>query len=181
MLDQTVTTLAATLELGGALALLRESYGGYELLDHWQQGEFHHDVVLKVNATLLPAPYLIIATNCNGGIKEVLFFDQLPDRSSLWHWRCPESAEFVGSLIPIRARTTTIHWFDPCELLSESARSELLPEYRERQQGGGWQMKSSGGCGVSKNNNPRSLATSQGGDNWFFLRRYLQNNWIAHE
>jgi hypothetical protein len=39
----------------------------------------------------------------------------------------------------------TVHWFEPCALLGPDARSELRPEFRERQEGGGWQPK---GCGV---------------------------------
>ncbi len=38
-----VQRLADTLVLGSLLEELRASVGPYELLDHWQQGEFHHD------------------------------------------------------------------------------------------------------------------------------------------
>ena len=31
------------------------------------------------------------------------------------------------------------HYFDPCELLVPDARSELRPEHRRRQRGGGWE------------------------------------------
>jgi len=41
----------------------------------------------------LPAPVLVVATNCNGGVKEVLCFDELPDRLALWHARCPENRD----------------------------------------------------------------------------------------
>ncbi len=36
------------------------------------------------------------------------------------------------------ARVRTPHWFDPCELLTPDTRSELRPEFRRRQRGGGW-------------------------------------------
>ena len=38
-------------------------------------------------------------------------------------------------------RAQTVHWFDPCELLADDARSELRPEFRRRQRGGGWESK----------------------------------------
>ncbi len=107
--------------------------GGYELVDHWKQGEFHHDVVLRT-----PDAVLVVATNCNGGIKEVLAFDEVPDRWALWHHRCPNNPEFSGTLAPIRARATTDHWFDPCALLTDDARSELRAEHRQRMRGGGY-------------------------------------------
>jgi hypothetical protein len=53
--------------------------------------------------------------------------------------RCPRVPEFDGDLRPILARATTEHWFDPCELLAADARSELRPECRRRQEGGGWE------------------------------------------
>jgi len=76
-----VQRLADTLVLGSLLEELRSSVGPYELLDHWQQGEFHHDVLLRVPANdALPGPVLVVATNCNGGVKEVLSFAELPQR-----------------------------------------------------------------------------------------------------
>jgi hypothetical protein len=140
--------LAEQLTLGGALDLLRVRGGGYQLVDHWKQGEFHHDTVLRVDpqrAGVLGS-IVIIATNCNGGIKEVLCFDRIPDRFSLWHARCPNNPEFSGELPPLLETSCTHHWFDPCELLKPDARSELRQEFRERQAGGGWQLKSA--CGV---------------------------------
>jgi hypothetical protein len=144
-----VESLASTLGLGSLLADLRERHGGYEILDHWQQGEFHHDLVLEVRhaSSRLPGPVLVVATNCNGGVKEVLCFERAPDRAALWHSRCPESPEFHGELPPLLASSRTIHWFEPCELLRPDARSEYRPEFRERQPGGGWQPK---GCGVKR-------------------------------
>jgi hypothetical protein len=100
----------------------------YELVDHWQQGEFHHDTVLALRS----GGFLVVATNCNGGIKEVLRFDSLPDRWALWHNRCPQNAEFAGALPAIRERAITDHWFDPCALLTPDARSELRVEHRSR-------------------------------------------------
>src|SRR5690606_39245144 len=67
--------LANTLALGSLLESLRNDHGGYELVAHWQQGEFHHDIVLRVlEPGELPAAYLVVATNCNGGIKELFAF-----------------------------------------------------------------------------------------------------------
>ena len=153
--------LAAELVLGDALGLLRAREGGYQFVDHWQQGEFHHDVVVRVPSCIDEA-WLVIATNCNGGIKEVLAFAEPPDRLALWHWRCPNVAEFASpasatstgspkaacALPPIVARAQTLHWFSPCELLDADARSELRPEFRERQLGGGWQLRA--GCAARR-------------------------------
>lgn len=125
-------TLGEVLEVLGAL-------GGYELLAHWTQGEFHHDVVLRLSEPRLPGRVLVVATNCNGGVKEVLAFDEAPDRDALWHWRCPDG-EFAHAPLPeLRASLRTCHFFDPCELLAADARSELKPEFRRRQRGGGWE------------------------------------------
>lgn len=134
-MQQFVETLANTLVLGSLLERLGPRH---ELIAHWTQGEFHHDVVVKLNDT-----FLVVATNCNGGVKEVIAFPTLPERWALWHWRCPDVADFAGELPPILARATTTHYFDPCDLLREDARSELLPEARVRQHGGGWEMKPS--------------------------------------
>ena len=135
--------LADTLALGSLLDELRGQCGRYELVDHWKQGEFHHDVVVRLPDDVV----LVVATNCNGGVKEVLAFDAMPDRWALWHWRCPHVSDFTGELPPIRGRAITQHWFDPCNLLATDARSELREEFRERQYGGGWQMaEPSGTC-----------------------------------
>jgi hypothetical protein len=141
--DTELQRLADARVLGALLDVVRERWGAYELLDHWQQGEFHHDVVLHVPgaAPLVGGPFLVVATNCNGGVKEVLTFDARPDRWALWHWRCPQVADFAGDLPPVRGRAVTEHWFDPCELLGLHARSELRPEFRVREPGGGWSMR----------------------------------------
>jgi len=143
-MQSAVQALADTLVLGALLEELHTRFGPYELLEHWKQGEFHHDVVVRVARAdgSTPGPVLVIATNCNGGVKEVLSFEAVPDRRALWHWRCPQVAEFFGSLPRILDRAVTHHWFDPCELLAPDARSELREEFRERQEGGGWQMAS---------------------------------------
>lgn len=144
-----VTELASQLDLGSLLEALRLKVGGYELLDHWQQGEFHHDVLLRLPpGSSLPGPVLVVATNCNGGVKEVLCFAHVPERSALWHFRCPDAPDFTGELPLLCARATTRHWFDPCELLAPNARSELKEEFRARQPGGGWQM--AGACGKKR-------------------------------
>jgi hypothetical protein len=144
----TVQQLADQLTLAGVLETLRRLAGGYELIEHWQQGEFHHDTVLRVDAGRVgvPGPVLVVATNCNGGVKEVLCFREPPARAALWHRRCPDNPEFSGELEEPLASSRTLHWFDPCELLTADARSEYRPELRERQAGGGWQLKS---CAVT--------------------------------
>ncbi len=48
MPSATLETLSRCLMLGTLLSEVRRRWGAYELLDHWQQGEFHHDVVLRV-------------------------------------------------------------------------------------------------------------------------------------
>ena len=65
-------SLADTLSLKGVLDGLKPF--GWEHIDHWAQGEFHHDVVIRVRQLPpeLPGPVLIVSTNCNGGVKEVL-------------------------------------------------------------------------------------------------------------
>ncbi|MFK7986075.1 MAG: hypothetical protein AB8I08_08585 [Sandaracinaceae bacterium] len=128
------------LTLGELLDRLTRGFGGYDLLHHWTQGEFHHDVVLEIPPdSALSARFLVVATNCNGGVKEVLSFSEPPARDALWHWRCPEVPDFEPLALPeVRAVLRTVHFFDPCELLTEDARSELRPEHRKRQRGGGW-------------------------------------------
>jgi hypothetical protein len=136
-----VVQLAQCLVLGALLEEVTKRFGGYDLLAHWTQGEFHHDLVLRLPESALPelpGRVLVVATNCNGGIKEVLSFADVPARQALWHHRCPAVGEFRGELGPVLARAVTEHWFDPCELLAANARSELRPEYRRRQEGGGW-------------------------------------------
>lgn len=132
--------LSRALMLGALLEDVRQLFGGYELVDHWQQGEFHHDVVLRIPgaAPRLGGEVLVVATNCNGGVKEVLAFADLPSRQALWHHRCPANPDFSGALPPLLGAATTEHWFDPCELLTGDARSEYRAEFRERQCGGGW-------------------------------------------
>lgn len=135
--------LADSMVLGALLDRLRGAFGSYDLVEHWQQGEFHHDVVLQVRGEgVLPGNFVVVATNCNGGIKEVLCFSALPERFGLWRMRCPANSEFVGNEPTVLGRELTVHWFDPCELLVAEARSELKEEFRERQCGGGWQRRS---------------------------------------
>lgn len=151
MLD--VRKLAETLALGSLLDDLRQRAGAYELLAHWKQGEFHHDVVLRVEREVL-----VVATNCNGGVKEVLAFDDVPDRRALWGFRCPDSPDFGGPLPTLLARARTHHWFDPCSLLAPDARSELRPEHRRRQEGGGWEALPSA-CGPRADDEPKEPET----------------------
>jgi hypothetical protein len=152
-MDDPVALLARCLVLGALLDEVQRRFGGYDLVAHWTQGEFHHDIVLRLPesaAAVLPGRVLVVATNCNGGVKEVLAFADVPDRHALWHHRCPEIPEFLGvDLAPILGRAVTEHWFDPCELLTVDARSELRPEFRRRQEGGGWEQSPSA-CGRAK-------------------------------
>ena len=137
-----VQVLVDELSSAALIAVLERDHAGFALLHHWQQGEFHHDLVLAVNEPReLPGRILVVATNCNAGIKEVLCFDEVPDRYALWHWRCPDNPEFSGTLPPMLDRAQTLHWFDPCRLLTADARSEYCESARERQTGGGWKLK----------------------------------------
>ena len=133
-------------ELASLLAILRQRHGGYQVVAHWTQGEFHHDVVLQVGSPGpdIPGPILVLGTNCNGGIKEVFCFDEVPDRWALWHFRCPENPEFEGQLPELLGATRTKIWYDLCSLLGDDGPSELKPGFRERMRGGGW-------CAVHEN------------------------------
>ncbi len=158
--------LAQNLVLGSLLEDIVRRFGTYELRAHWQQGEFHHDVVIELPYLPegIPGKVLVVSTNCNGGVKELLVFDKMPDRRALWAERCntnPPSiwrrivkmgAALYGLLMSkpkplvILGSARTVHWFNPCELLGEDARSELKPEFRKRQDGGGWESTVGGGC-----------------------------------
>ena len=130
--------LADTLSLKGVLDGLRPY--GWEHVDSWAQGEFHHDVVIRVRDCPpgLPGHILVVSTMCNGGVKELLCLDEIPDRWGLWHFRCPDNPEFRGPRPRVRGFARTVHWFDPCELLKPGTRSEFRQEYRRRQRGGGY-------------------------------------------
>jgi hypothetical protein len=138
-----IAELASLLVLGPLLEHVRDRWGGFDVVDHWQQGEFHHDTVVRVRDldAALPGAVLVIATNCNGGVKEILCFAEPPERSALWHARCPDNPEFEGALPPLLASAKTAHWFDPAELLAPGARSEYREQFRERQSGGGWMQR----------------------------------------
>jgi hypothetical protein len=135
-----IDQLAGTMVLGSLLDELVRTHGRYELLAHWQQGEFHHDLLLGLPESTGPLAgrFLIVSTNCNGGVKEVALFSAIPDRLTLWAHRCARPGTPLPKL-PLLASSRTDHWFDPCELLGENARSELRPEFRRRQEGGGWE------------------------------------------
>ncbi|HEV2608207.1 MAG TPA: hypothetical protein VGT79_09505 [Xanthomonadaceae bacterium] len=130
--------LANTMSLKGVLDGLRPC--GWEHADHWQQGEFHDDVVVRLNQRPpeVEGNVLVVSTNCNGGVKEVLCLDAVPDRWGLWHYRCPDNPEFEGPTPHVRGFARTTHWFDPCNLLKPGTRGEYLEEYRKRQRGGGY-------------------------------------------
>jgi hypothetical protein len=135
-----IDRLASTMVLGSLLDEIVRAYGRYELLAHWQQGEFHHDLLIELPeaAGPLAGRILMVSTNCNGGVKEVALFSELPDRLTLWAHRCAPAGSPLPKL-PVLASSRTDHWIDPCELVSENARSELRPEFRRRQPGGGWE------------------------------------------
>ncbi len=131
--------LAGCMTLGALLERVWNNHGGYELLAHWKQGEFHHDVVIEMETPAdLWGSVLVVSTNCNGGVKEVLCFERAPQRWALWKYRCPENQEFEGQIPKVLGQARTPHWFHPCEILLPDARSELKPEFRRRQRGGGW-------------------------------------------
>ncbi len=125
--------LARCLTIGALLSVMTRRFGGYEIVAHWTHGDLHHDIVVMLPAPAtadLPGRVLLVATNAEGGIKEVLCFSDVPDRSALWHHRCPDALEFSGELLPILGRATTQHWFDPSELL-KSARIAAKGEHSE--------------------------------------------------
>ena len=136
-----VSSLREARGLGDALLRIRSAFGRYSLHAHWSQGEFHHDIVVNVSTSgsELPSSWIVLSTNCNGGIKEVLSVEAAPHRWGLWHMRCPDNPDFGGPPPRIVEQWRTEHWFDPCNLLTDDARSELRPEYRKRMRGGGWE------------------------------------------
>lgn len=71
----------------------------------------------------------------------MLWFHEPPARGALWKWRCPDNPEFDGTLPPLVHRWQKEHWFDPCALLGDDARSELKPGCRKRAPGGGWEPR----------------------------------------
>ncbi len=143
MTKRALERLAEHLTLGGVLGTLRDDHGGYDLLDHRKQGEFHHDVLVRVTLRGgLEGDVLLVSTNCNGGVKQVACFADVPTHDALWHERCPDNEEFQAEVLPTRfGEVRTVHWFDPCGLLLDDARSELKEEHRARQRGGGWKMR----------------------------------------
>ncbi len=136
--SETIERLAGTKGLGALLDMLRARDTLYEILAHWKQGEFHHDLVLKVDDETLPGVFLVVSTNCNGGVKAVKSFSTMPSRGGLWARRCPDNTDFEGQLPPLLAEARTEHYFNPCRLLVPSARSEIIATQRKRQHGGGW-------------------------------------------
>lgn len=134
--------LRGVLDALGEQSLLGALYaqlGPCRLLDHWKQGEFHHDLVFEMQRPRAGlGPFLVASTNCNGGVKEIIALGERPARWALWHHRCPDNPAFEGQLAPIQARIRTMHWFEPGRLLRPGARSELRVDARRRQRGGGW-------------------------------------------
>jgi hypothetical protein len=117
-----VEHLARKLALGPLLDELRLHCDGFRLVAYWQQGEYHHDIVLAVNRKgPLPGSVLVVSTNCNAAVKEVLCFDAVPTRGALWHSRCPGDPHFAGELPPLLAAARTQRWVDPCKVLEATA------------------------------------------------------------
>jgi hypothetical protein len=144
-LDADLQQLADSLGLGLLLQRVR-AQGSVVVVDHWQQGEFHHDLVLRADVGMRTGVVLVVATNCNGGVKEVLCFDDVPRRGALWAWRCPDAANIdveldgASTTLPtLLGSARTLHWFNPCELVADGARSELKASCRRRALGGGWE------------------------------------------
>lgn len=134
-----VKRLAQNLALGDLLMDLHRTIGPSRPIAVWKQSCSHSDVVIQLDdRKQLPGSVLVIAIDCNGGVKEVLCFDVVPDRWALWHWRCPTNPEFEGDIPPLLAYEKTQHWFDPNEIVDDNSYCELKPEFRQRQRGGGF-------------------------------------------
>jgi hypothetical protein len=106
-MNVSTTELANVLVLGDLLDSLAQRWGGYELVAHWQEGEYHHDLVIRVRGGEL----LLVSTNCNGGIKELLAFApgaSVPSREAIWAYRRQGAA-----LSGLREASRTLHWCDP--------------------------------------------------------------------
>ncbi|MEQ8818856.1 MAG: hypothetical protein RLY93_01330 [Sumerlaeia bacterium] len=137
----TLQDLANAGDLGGLLSLMSRQGLAFRERAHWTQGEFHHDLLLELEGPHgLSGPVVLVATNCNGAIKEVLSLAEMPDRWGLWHARCPDNPEFEGPAPKVLEQFRTAIWFDPCFLLRDATRSEYRPECRRRQRGGGWEL-----------------------------------------
>lgn len=67
---ETVASLATSLGLGALLDRVDRSCGRHRMLEHWQQGEFHHDLVLVVPEPppTIPGSVLVVATNSMDGV-----------------------------------------------------------------------------------------------------------------
>lgn len=138
MLEQ----LAQHLSLGALLDTL-SALTEYQIKHHWPQGEFHHDLVIEIlnPGVDWPGSVWVVSSDCNGGLKEVICLAEVPSRWGLWHHRCPDHPDFSGALPWVYAWIKTSLWFDPCSLLGPDAPSEIKPAFRQRQWGGGWELK----------------------------------------
>ncbi len=134
-----VKRLADRLVLGDLLTELHQMIGPSRPIAVWKQSCSHSDVVVQLDHRKeLPGSVLVIAIDCDRGVKEVLCFDEIPDRWALWHWRCPTNPEFEGEIPPLLDYEKTQHWFDPNEICDDDSYCELRPEFRQRQRGGGF-------------------------------------------
>ena len=82
----TLQMIANELSLDRVMPTLKRLFGKFDLFAHWSQGEFHHDLVfvLPKEQDVFDGNVLVVSTNCNGGVKDVLNFDSVPDRYALW-------------------------------------------------------------------------------------------------
>lgn len=115
-----LNSLAGELLLGHLLQRLRDEFGTYELLDHWTVGEYHHDILIRIDqdGAQLPGNVMVVSTNCNGGLKALMCFAEPPSRDALWRLRCGEPKPSDEEPL---ATARTLHWFDPTALIEESA------------------------------------------------------------
>ena len=126
-----LAALSRQLGLGSLLSELQARYGGTICSTSGRRASSTTILLLRLpEAWPLPGEYVVVATNCNGGVKEVLCLARKPERSALWHHRCP-TIRFAGEL-PGARRGAHAHWFDPCALLKDDARSEYREDARER-------------------------------------------------
>jgi len=98
--------VADALSLHEALAVLETHAPDHRLLEVWRDGEYHYDLVFAVSDF-----FLVVAANCNGGVKEALLLDARPGRDLI---RC------VRRDGPLRALTVlsherTVHFVPPDE------------------------------------------------------------------
>lgn len=121
-----INSLAQELLLGHLLQRLQDEFSDFELIAHWTKGEYHHDIVVRLGDHRdLPGPVLVVSTNCNGGVKEVLCFSDPPSQEELWDLR-DENLE-TDELPVVLAAARTIHWVDPISLIRRPTMVDMRP------------------------------------------------------